>query len=147
MSSTVLLPVTNYAPWARTVAKVLANIEEEVTEVVVLHVFSEGEVNSTPANLNSKAFSMDDLASRKAGVGAAVDILADEGLGVRPRGVRENGRTADDILSVADEEHVDRIYLYSRRRSPAGKAAFGSTLQRVLLNSSVPVVVVPSTAN
>lgn len=147
MGSTVLLPVNNYAPWARSVAEVVTTIEDETTEAVVLHVFSEDELVSTRANLHDTVLSVDELASRKTGVGAAIEVLADNGIRVIPRGVGETDRTADGILSVVAEEHIDRIYMYSRDRSPAGKAVFGSTLQQVLFDSSVPVVVVPSNAN
>jgi len=39
MSTTVLLPVKNHAQWARRVAEVVADVEDEDTEAVVLHVF------------------------------------------------------------------------------------------------------------
>lgn len=144
MSSTVLLPVKNHAPWARDVADVVADVEGEDTEAVVLHVFDEGEVTSTRDNLDGESLSTNALAARKAGVGAAVDVLTDGGVDATPRGVRKGDRAADAILDVARSVDADRVYLYGRKRSPAGKAVFGSTVQRVVLNATVPVTIVPA---
>ena len=144
MSSTVLLPVKNHAPWARDVADVVTDVENENTEVVVLHVFDEGEVASTRDNLDGDSLSTNDLASRKAGVSAATEVLTDGGIDVKSRGVRKGDRAADAILGVAESVDADRIYLYSRKRSPAGKAVFGSTVQRVILNATVPITIVPA---
>ncbi|WP_458210792.1 universal stress protein [Haladaptatus sp. NG-SE-30] len=145
MGSTVLLPVKNHAPWARDVAEVVTNVEDKDTDAVVLHVFDDDEVASTRSNLDDDdVLSVDELASRKNGVGAAVDLLDDEGFDARPRGVREDDRTADAILDAAESVDADRVYLYGRKRSPAGKAVFGSTVQRVVLDASVPVTIVPA---
>jgi nucleotide-binding universal stress UspA family protein len=147
MGSTVLLPVRNNARWARNVAEVVAEFEDDGTETVILHVFDDDEVVSTRANLDDgDALSVDDLAARKSGVGAAAEVLTDGGLDPTPRGVREDDRTADAILDATESADADRVYLYARKRSPAGKAVFGSTVQRVVLNARVPVTVVPSRA-
>jgi nucleotide-binding universal stress UspA family protein len=144
MSSTVLLPVKNHAPWARDMAETVASIEDEDTEVIVLYVFSREEIESTRANLNaSKELSLNDLASRKTSADATANILNDEGLDTTLCGVRENNRRADAVLEMVESVDGDRIYLYSRKRSPAGKAVFGSTVQRVILNARVPVTIVP----
>ncbi|WP_435317205.1 universal stress protein [Haloarchaeobius sp. TZWSO28] len=144
MSETVLVPVKNHAPWAETVADAAAAVEDEDTDVVVLHVFDEAEAESTRQNLDDEdTLTLDDLASRKRGVNAAIDVLAEEGLSSRPRGAHEDERTADAILRVAESEDADRLYVYGRKRSPAGKAVFGSTVQRLILNAGVPVTVVP----
>jgi nucleotide-binding universal stress UspA family protein len=50
------------------------------------------------------------------------------------------GRPADEILTTADEVDARYVVLGGRRRSPAGKALFGSTTQRVLLDADRPVV-------
>lgn len=147
MSSTVLLPVKNHARWARRVAEVVVDIEDEDTEAVVLHVFDDDEVESTRKNLDTGGtLSVNDLASRKTGVNAAADVLTDGGFDATPHGVRHDDRTADAILDAAESVDADRVYLYGRKRSPAGKAVFGSTVQRVVLNAGVPVTIVPATS-
>lgn len=50
------------------------------------------------------------------------------------------GRPADEILAAADGTDARYVVLGGRRRSPAGKALFGSTTQRVLLDADRPVV-------
>jgi nucleotide-binding universal stress UspA family protein len=52
------------------------------------------------------------------------------------------GDVAADLLAAAEEEHVDLIVLGLRRRSPTGKLILGSTAQRILLESPVPVLTV-----
>lgn len=50
------------------------------------------------------------------------------------RGVDNDDDRADEILDVAREEGCDYIFMTGRRRSPTGKAVFGDTAQRVILN-------------
>ncbi|WP_435299527.1 universal stress protein [Timonella sp. A28] len=49
---------------------------------------------------------------------------------------------ADAILDHAEQVHASMIVLGSRKRTPVGKFLLGSTTQRVLLDASVPVLVV-----
>jgi len=51
------------------------------------------------------------------------------------------GRQADTIISVADTEECDHLFLAGRRRSPTGKALFGDLTQEVLLTFDGPVTV------
>ena len=51
------------------------------------------------------------------------------------------GDPADAILEVATEYDVDAIVIGTRRRSPVGKALFGSVAQDVILKSDRPVLV------
>ena len=52
------------------------------------------------------------------------------------------GFPADEILRYADERDARYIVVGGRRRSPIGKALFGSTAQEILLESTRPVVTV-----
>lgn len=144
MTATILVPVTNHAPWARDVADVVTDVEDGGTAAIVLHVFDSAELDTTRANLDTdETLTLDELAGRKSGVTTAARRLEDGTFDVRVRGASTDDRTADAILEVSETDDVDRVYLYGRRRSPAGKAVFGSTVQRVILNSAVPVTVVP----
>jgi nucleotide-binding universal stress UspA family protein len=53
------------------------------------------------------------------------------------------GDPADVIVTYADEVDARYVVIGGRRRSPTGKALFGSVTQRVMLSASVPVLNVP----
>jgi nucleotide-binding universal stress UspA family protein len=44
------------------------------------------------------------------------------------------GERAGEIIRTADEHGCDHVFLTGRRRSPAGKAVYGSAVQAVILN-------------
>ena len=53
----------------------------------------------------------------------------------------------DEILRYAEEYDVDQICVGGRKRSPTGKALFGSVTQDVILGTHRPVLVCGSAAN
>lgn len=57
---------------------------------------------------------------------------------IEPRGAI--GDAADSILGTAADLDPDYVVIGGRRRSPVGKALFGSTTQTVLLEANQPVV-------
>ncbi|ELZ93973.1 stress response protein [Haloferax mucosum ATCC BAA-1512] len=50
---------------------------------------------------------------------------------------------AEDILRCAREQNADEIVIGVRKRNPTSKIVFGSTAQDVLLNSNIPMAVIP----
>jgi len=52
---------------------------------------------------------------------------------------------SDEIVATAADIDAERIFICGRRRTPTGKAVFGSTAQRVLLNAPCPVTFVRDT--
>ena len=52
-----------------------------------------------------------------------------------------SGDPADAIVSVADDVDADLVIVGGRKRSPAGKALFGSVTQSVILGAARPVMV------
>lgn len=52
------------------------------------------------------------------------------------------GDASSDVVSYAKKHEVRYIVIGGRKRSPAGKAIFGSVAQSILLNAENPVVVV-----
>ncbi|GAB6878172.1 universal stress protein [Halorubrum gandharaense] len=48
--------------------------------------------------------------------------------------VIDEGELAREILTVADEEACDHVFLVGKQRSPTGKAVFGDVTQRIILD-------------
>jgi len=53
------------------------------------------------------------------------------------------GDPAEEIIAYADTVDARYVVVGGRRRSPTGKAIFGSVTQKVMLGASVPVLNVP----
>lgn len=143
MSERVLLTTTHHPPWTERIARTLVDIDGSDAEVVLLYVFNDRERKQAIENLDmDEPVDISELAMRKADVSSATKVLEEAGVNYSVRGV-ESDDPAEAILNIADDETVDRIYVYSQRRSPVGKAVFGSSLQDVILGADVPVVVTP----
>lgn len=144
MPAKVLLLATHNRSWTERVAETLVDIDGTRANVVLLYVFSEDAKEETIENLDIEGeVDLDQLARRKDDVAAGTDVLEAAGITYEVRG-REHEDQAEAVLQAVDDLAIDRIYVYSRRRSPAGKALFGSTLQDVIIGASIPVVVTPS---
>lgn len=72
----------------------------------------------------------------------AEDVAANalDSAGVTGTSVGLIGRASNEILSYATEVSAEYIVVGPRKRSPAGKALFGSVAQSILLDATVPVV-------
>ena len=65
-----------------------------------------------------------------------------EGVEVSIRHAVSGREIADELLVASREEQAELVVIGLRRRSPVGKLLLGSTSQRVLLESDVPVLAV-----
>ncbi|QLG28789.1 universal stress protein [Halorarum halophilum] len=54
------------------------------------------------------------------------------------------GEPVEEILAEADRRHARYLVIGGRKRSPTGKALFGSSTQSILLSADQPVVTVMS---
>lgn len=129
-----LIPVDDSEQRALAQAKYVASLPDAPGEVegILLHIFTgDGEGDGFPRT-----------ATRVASVRRAQEHLEERGVDVTV--VEDSQETVDNILRHADEHDVDSIVLGGRKRSPTGKALFGSVTQSVILNSTRPVVVVGS---
>lgn len=68
----------------------------------------------------------------------AQDVLEEAGVSVELR--EASGDPAQSILRAADRLDPDAICVAGRKRSPTGKALFGSVSQEVVLNTDRPVL-------
>lgn len=104
-------------------------------------MISEEDRGETVPNLDIEGEpDLDQRARRKGDVKAGIDVLEAAGVPYTVHGI-EHADQAEVVRSVADDLAIDRIYIYSRRRSPAGKAIFGSALQDAIIGAGVPVMV------
>ena len=97
-------------------------------EAYLLHVFENnpegGSVNQMKAVRETR--------DRLEAAGVAVELLS------------SSGDPAEEILGYAEEYDVDQICVGGRKRTPAGKALFGSVTQDVVLGTHRPVLVCDS---
>ncbi|WP_256686108.1 universal stress protein [Halococcus qingdaonensis] len=76
---------------------------------------------------------------REAATEAAASAIADLDVSAEPVGLIGNPKSR--IVEYAVEQNARYIVVAGRKRSPAGKTAFGSVTQSVILNSECPTVV------
>ena len=97
-------------------------------EAYLLHVFEDnpegGSVNQVEAVRKTR--------DRLEAAGVAVELLS------------SSGDPAEETLRYAEEYDVDQICVGGRKRTPAGKALFGSVAQDVVLGTHRPVLVCDS---
>jgi len=121
------------------VARDLAEAFDE--ELVVLHVMPEGEFER---RRKDREYYADDAASdagRTARWVAQGTVEDDDGVVVEGR----MGEPVEAILEEAEKLDARFLVVGGRRRTPVGKAVFGSVTQSVLLDADRPVVTVMNT--
>jgi nucleotide-binding universal stress UspA family protein len=111
--------------------------------VVLAHVFTDEEFDGVVSQLDYDPMGdidPDEVATRHATVRELAKTFDDAGVDYEIRGrVGEHG---ESIVDLANEVAADRVVVGGRKRSPAGKAVFGSTAQEVMLNAPCPVTFV-----
>ena len=93
--------------------------------VTVLHVFSDNPTGASITQFQTARFAETELK------GAGIDVEL----------VGRSGNPSTEIVGYADEVGADLICLAGRKRSPTGKALFGSVTQDVILTTELPVLI------
>jgi nucleotide-binding universal stress UspA family protein len=116
---------------------------ETDAEVVLLHVYDPIDAHGTGVagtSIDEINAAMEQLHGLPDGLPDADEQLRDAGYTTRLITAVDDVDTA--ILSVATDEAADLIVLATRKQSPVGKALFGSVAQSVILDATVPVLVI-----
>ncbi|QKY16581.1 universal stress protein [Halorubrum sp. CBA1229] len=117
-------------------------------EVVLTHVFTDEEFDGIRSKLgvddSSEGSTPDAVAERHTTTRALAKALDEAGVDYSIRGAV--GDHADEVVGVASAVEADRVVVGGRRRSPTGKAVFGSVAQEVILSSPCPVTFVRDAA-
>lgn len=140
---TVLLAVRpgdegNGTKLARTVADIAGPAD---AHIVVAQVFTRDEYDATTKSIGAEGpaeATVDEIASQHGTFSIVSDHLNEKGLDYEVRNAV--GPHADTIVELAAD--ADLTVIGGRKRSPSGKAIFGSTTQDVLLSAPTPVVFV-----
>jgi nucleotide-binding universal stress UspA family protein len=112
--------------------------------VVLAHVFTDDEYDTALDQLEfdttADEVSANDVARRHTTVRDIGAVLEEADIDYDVRGSK--GEHGNAIVSLAKETGADLVIVGGRKRSPAGKAVFGSTAQEVMLESPCPVTFV-----
>jgi nucleotide-binding universal stress UspA family protein len=112
--------------------------------VVLGHVFTDEEydeaLNALEIDENAEEATPGGVARRHTTTRELGKLLEEAGMEYEVRGgIGEHGK---EIVKIANDVDADLVIVGGRKRSPAGKAVFGSTAQEVMLESPCPVTFV-----
>ncbi|TKX79025.1 universal stress protein [Halorubrum sp. SD626R] len=132
------------AQTAQLAKEAIAVAEPASAEVVLVHVFDGSEFERIRAKLGvdggGEGSIPDAVAERHTTTRALGDALSAAGVRYSVRGAV--GDLADEVTEAATDVGEDRGVVGGRRRSPTGKAVFGSVAQEVMLAAPCPVTFV-----
>jgi len=115
-------------------------------DVALVQVYTEEAYEQARTNLDfdpDSEATPDAIAERHTAVRALVDALSADGLETRTHGrLADESDEGERIVALTEEVDADLLVVGGRRRSPAGKAIFGSTAQELMLNAPCPVTFV-----
>ncbi|MDG5761657.1 universal stress protein [Natronococcus sp. A-GB1] len=107
--------------------------------IVIGVAHTETSYDAALADFDGQA-SPDELAERNKEVRNISKRLDEKSIDYEIRGAV--GETGDPYVSLAEDVDADILFVQGQKRSPTGKALFGSTAQDLLLNAPCPVTFV-----
>lgn len=112
------------------------------TTVVLTHVFTQDEYTSATERLGieSTEVTPNEVAGRHKTTRSISEILDEAGINYKIQGAV--GSHGEEIIRLAAENESGLVVVGGRKRSPTGKAVFGSTAQKVMLSAPCPVTFV-----
>jgi nucleotide-binding universal stress UspA family protein len=114
--------------------------------VALAHAFSREAYEEVRENLDVDDYSEttpDDIAARYTTIRDLSDAMEAAGVEYTEHGrVSDGDSVGECIVALANDADADLVIVSGRKRSPAGKAVFGSTAQEVMLNAPCPVTFV-----
>lgn len=138
----VIVAAVDRSEKAERVVREAAALAESFGEPLrVVHVLSRAgfiELEQTAYDDTGAALPMDEVKEYAARF--AEDAVPD--LAVEYEAVGLMGGAAQEVVDYAERNDARYIVVGPRKRSPTGKAIFGSTAQSILLNAECPVVTV-----
>jgi nucleotide-binding universal stress UspA family protein len=114
------------------------NVNLDDLSVSVLNVFAEFKAIDEGGNVSSGDLYDEDKFPDS--VLTARDQLAEAGVSVEL--ARRHGEPGEEIVDYAESVEADGIVVPGRKRSPVGKAVFGSVTQDIVLDAEIPVTIV-----
>ncbi|WP_226007034.1 universal stress protein [Natrinema salinisoli] len=142
----IVIPIDEDESRAITAAEFVTDLGDESSlgadldeiSVSIINVFKEFKAVDDGGNVRSEDLYDED--SFPDSVATARDHLAAAGVDVDIE--RRHGEPADEIVDYAESIDADTIVIPGRKRSPVGKAVFGSVTQDIILNADSPVTIV-----
>ncbi|MFC6963602.1 universal stress protein [Halocatena marina] len=113
------------------------------SDVALAHVFTSDEFETVVEQLDydpDGTVAPDEVAMRHATIRSLGNNLSKASIDHSIRG--SVGPHGEAIVSLATDTDADLVVVGGRKRSPTGKAVFGSTAQEVMLNAPCPVTFV-----
>lgn len=113
------------------------------TTVILTHVFTQDEYSSATERLRIESpteVTPDKVARRHETTRSISKTLKEAGINYEIRGTV--GPHGEEIIRLAANESSGLVVVGGRKRSPTGKAVFGSTAQEVMLSAPCPVTFV-----